>query len=83
MLHDRTENACTVSTSLCPIQSLKALYGTTCGTYSARVFRPVMYSQSDTVWATTQKKINNFDKICRRDVRYTIWKVRTYMNIQI
>ena len=48
--HDRTENACTVSTSCCPIQSLrnfsKALYGTTGGTYSARVFRPVMFSKT-------------------------------------
>ena len=37
---DRTENAWTVSTSRCPIQSLssKALYGTTGGTYSPRVF---------------------------------------------
>ena len=26
MLHDRTENACTVSTSLCPIQSLRKLF---------------------------------------------------------
>ena len=45
-VHDRTENVCTVSTFLCPIQALekfsKALYGTTEGTYSARVFRPVM-----------------------------------------
>ena len=24
--HDRTENACTVSTSLCPIQSLRKLF---------------------------------------------------------
>ena len=37
--HDRTENAFTVSTSRCPIQS----HGTTGGTYSARIFRPVMF----------------------------------------
>ena len=45
-IHDRTENACTVSTSLVPYKALekfsKALYGTTGGTYSARIFRPVM-----------------------------------------
>ena len=42
--HDRTENLCTVSTF--PLSHTKkfskALYGTTGGTYSARVFRPVM-----------------------------------------
>ena len=43
LLHDRTENAWTVSTSHCPIQSLcKALYGTTGGTYGTRIIRPVM-----------------------------------------
>ena len=38
------KNAWTVSTSRCPIQSLrnKALYGTTGGTYSACIIRPVM-----------------------------------------
>ena len=45
-MHDRTENACTVSISRCPIQALekfsKAFYGTTGSTYSALVFRPVM-----------------------------------------
>ena len=41
--HDRTENALTVSTSRCPIQNFsKALDGTRGGTYSVRVFRPVM-----------------------------------------
>ena len=56
--YDRKENACTVSTSCCPIQSLtkvpcinpykalenfsESLYGTTGGTYRACVFRPVM-----------------------------------------
>ena len=42
--HDRTENACTASTSRCLIQSLrkvpKALYGTTGGTCSACIFFP-------------------------------------------
>ena len=65
-MYDRTDNACTVSTSRCSIQSLrilrlcknawtvstsrcsiqslrtKALYGTTGGTYSPRVFRSVL-----------------------------------------
>ena len=45
--HDRTDNACSVSTSVVPYKALekfsKALYGTTGGTYSPRVFRPVMF----------------------------------------
>ena len=49
-VHERTENVGTVSTLRCPIQSLrkvKALYGTTGGTYSARVFRPACFNQSE------------------------------------
>ena len=38
--YDRTENACTASTSRCPIQSLRN--GTTGGTCCAHVFCPVM-----------------------------------------
>ena len=45
-VHDRTENACTVSTPVVPYKALekfsKGLYGTTGGTYSAGLFHPVM-----------------------------------------
>ena len=57
--HDRTENACTVSTSGCPIQSLRKrlCMGHRKGTYSAQVFRPVMVIRV-TIYPTRSKQLS-------------------------